>query len=171
MDYAALEGGEMTPTLQRVDLRAVLREVVRNFRTDVERQGLALQVEMPDASVWVRLDPYHVERACVHLLSNALKFTEAGTITVGVEPGDGTVAVWVEDTGIGIGSAFQPHVFDEFTQASQGYSRTHEGNGLGLTVVQRLVRQMEGTVDVSSTPGDGTRVTLRFPNEPSDEGV
>ena len=171
MDYAALEGGEMTPTLQRVDLRTVLREVVRHFRTDVERQGLTLQVEMPDAPVWVRLDPYHVERACVHLLSNALKFTEAGTITVGVEPGDGTVAVWVEDTGIGIGSEFQPHVFDEFTQASQGYSRTHEGNGLGLTVVQRLVRQMEGGVDVSSTPGDGTRVTLRFPNEPSDEGV
>jgi len=171
MDYAALEGGEMTPTLQRVDLRAVVREVVRDFQSDAEQEGLVLQSEIPDAPVRGRLDPYHVERACVHLLSNALKFTEAGTITVGVEPGAGTVAVWVEDPGIGIDPAFQPHVFDEFTQASRGYSRTHEGNGLGLTVVQRLVRQMEGTVEVSSTPGDGTRVTLRFPNDPLDEGL
>jgi len=163
MDFAALEGGEMPPTPQLLDLREAVVAVADAFRADAERAGLSLATRMPDAPVPARLDAHHVERIGTHLMSNALKFTEEGTVTVGVgHEGDG-VRFWVEDTGIGIEPDAQPHVFDEFAQASTGYDRTHEGNGLGLTIVRRLVEQMGGTVRVDSTPGTGTRVTVCVP--------
>ena len=166
MDFAALEGGEMSPTPRLIDLRSVVEKAAGTFQSDAEREGLTLRTAMPDEPVSARLDPYHTERICVHLLSNAVKFTESGTVTIGGAPSDDGVGLWVEDTGIGIDPSFQPDVFDEFTQSSSGFARTHDGNGLGLTVVRRLVRQMDGTVEVDSTPGQGTRVTVRVPHAP-----
>lgn len=169
MDFAALEAGEMTPTPRLIDLRSVVKKAVGNFESDADREELALRVERPDSPVSAQLDPYHAERICVHLLSNAFKFTEAGAVTIGVEQTDARIALWVEDSGIGIDPALQPQVFDEFAQASRGNERTHEGNGLGLTIVRRLAHQMDGTVHMNSTPGQGTRVTVRFPPAPVSE--
>lgn len=163
MDFAALEGGEMRPAPQLLDLREAVPAVAEAFRTEAERAGLSLATCMPDAPVPARLDAHHIQRIGAHLMSNALKFTQEGTVTVGAAREDDGVRFWVEDTGIGIEPDAQPHVFDEFAQASTGYDRTHEGNGLGLTIVRRLTQQMGGTVQVDSTPGTGTRVTLRFP--------
>jgi signal transduction histidine kinase len=169
MDFAALEGGEMTPTFRLIDLRSAVEKAARNFQADAEREGLTLRTAMADGPVSGRLDPYHTERICVHLLSNAVKFTESGTVTIGVEQTDDGVALWVEDSGIGIDPAFQPQVFDEFAQSSSGVARTHDGNGLGLTIVRRLVQQMDGTIELDSTPGQGTRVTVRFSQTPLGE--
>jgi len=72
--------------------------------------------------------------------------------------------VWVRDSGIGIAPNALSHVEEEFFQASRGLNRSHEGNGLGLTIVSRLVQRMGGTISIDSTPDEGTCVTVRFPS-------
>jgi signal transduction histidine kinase len=98
-------------------------------------------------------------------MSNAVKFSEDDgvPIRIGARADGGAAVLWVEDEGIGIDPSFQPHVYDEFSQASSGYDRTHDGNGLGLTITKRLVDRMGGSIDLDSTPGEGTRVTVRLP--------
>jgi len=162
MDFAELEAGETAPTPNVFDACEVASKVAGNFRADAERKGLHLRVDCPDAPVAVKIDSYLVERILTHLVSNAVKFTEQGTVTVGVRKTGADVELWVEDTGIGIDPAFQPHVYEEFTQASTGATRTHDGLGLGLPIAKRLTEQMDGTIELESTPGEGTRMTIRF---------
>ena len=166
MDFAELEGGQMAFTPRDFDLRSLLSSAVDDVRDLAERKNLVLTLDLPESPVSVRLDQHYVRRICIHLLSNALKFTdtEEATITIGGRAeDDDTVSLWVEDSGIGIHPAFQSRMFDEFVQASSGNDRTHEGNGLGLTIVKRLVDRMDGTIDVDSAPGEGTCVTVHLP--------
>ena len=164
MDFAELEGGGATPTPQAFDARTVVQKVAGSFRRDAERTGLDLTTEMPDAPVTVVLDQYLVERIGTHLVSNGIKFTEEGTVTLGVRTTRAGVELWVEDTGIGMTPAVQARAHEEFVQASTGDDRTHEGNGLGLTIVRRFAERMGGHVEIESTPGTGTCVTVRLPH-------
>ncbi len=171
MDFAKLEGDQASLSSTAFDLRAAVHEVASDHRTAAERKRLSLSVDRPADPINVVLDQHYVKRICTHLLSNAVKFTDegGGAITIGVRADDDTVTLWVEDSGIGIDPSFQPHVYDEFAQSSSGNDRTHEGNGLGLTITKRLVERMEGTIDLDSTPGEGTCVTVRLPRTQSEE--
>jgi PAS domain S-box-containing protein len=181
MDFAELEAGTLTPAPVAVDLRDVVRGVAGDVRDEAARKDLALEVDTPDTPVRARLDKHLVERICVHLVDNAVKFTESGTVTIGVREEDGpdrggddgrlrgrnpAPTLWVEDTGVGIAPDFLPRATEEFTQASTGNDRTHDGNGLGLTIVEGLVHRMGGTLDIESEPGHGTLVTVRLPAQP-----
>jgi PAS domain S-box-containing protein len=169
MDFAELEGGEITPTPHSVAVEDVAVSVVNTFQEQARRRDVTLQVDSPDETVSVELDKHFLERILTHLVSNAVKFNEeGGTVKIGIRVRDETFELCVEDTGIGIPPEAQDEVFDEFYQVSTGDDRTHDGNGIGLTIVQRMVRRMGGTVDLQSTPGEGTRVTVRLPRDASD---
>jgi signal transduction histidine kinase len=163
MDFAELEGGAGTVSPTPLRPEAVIRSVVNEFRERARRNDIDMVVKVSDALGTVSLDEYRMERVLTHLVHNAVKFTEAGTVTVRAEERSGAVVVEVIDTGVGIDPSFLPSVFDEFAQGSTGYDRSHEGNGLGLTVAKRLVEHMGGTIEVDSTPGEGTCVTVRLP--------
>ena len=163
MDFAELEGDEHATSPEATQLEAVVRSVMNGFREGARRKGIELTVEVPDGLDSVPLDEHRVERVLTHLLHNAVKFTEEGRVTARVEERSDAVVFRVLDTGIGIEPSFLPRVFDEFAQASTGYDRSYEGNGLGLTVAKRLVEQMDGTIEVDSTPGEGTCVTVCVP--------
>jgi PAS domain S-box-containing protein len=162
MDFAELEADDRSVTVAPVQLREVVRSVVNDFREQARRKEIDLSVEVPEHMSSVVLDRYRVERILTHLLHNAIKFTDEGSVTVAADVEDEVVTLQVTDTGVGIDPAFQSQVFDEFAQQSSGYDRTHEGNGLGLTVVKRYVDEMGGEIDLDSEPGDGTRVTVRL---------
>jgi PAS domain S-box-containing protein len=162
MDFAELEADDRSVTVASVQLREVVRSVVNDFREQARRKEIDLSVEVPEHMSSVVLDRYRVERILTHLLHNAIKFTDEGSVTVAADVEDEVVTLQVTDTGVGIDPAFQSQVFDEFAQQSSGYDRTHEGNGLGLTVVKRYVDEMGGEIDLDSEPGDGTRVTVRL---------
>jgi signal transduction histidine kinase len=121
--------------------------------------------------VTAELDRHFVERVLTHLVSNAVKFTEAGSVVVTLRAETNRVKLQVNDTGIGMDPDVIPRLFDEFAQASSGYNRTHEGNGLGLTIVRRLVDRMNGALDVDSAPEEGTCVTVRLPTATSSDDV
>jgi len=99
-------------------------------------------------------------------VNNALKFTEEGEVRVGVRRDGDAVQLRVEDTGIGIGSDFLPHLFDAFTQESDGMNRTYEGTGLGLTITKRLTELMGGTISVETEKGRGSVFTASFARTP-----
>lgn len=171
MDFAELEGGQASLTPKEFDLRSVVHSVADDFRESIKRKDLSLSIDRPADPIRVVLDRHYVKRICTHLMSNAVKFTEEGDgeITVGVRSDDSTVHLWVDDPGIGIAPSFLPNVYDEFTQSSSGNDRTHEGNGLGLTITKRLVDGMDGSIDIDSTPGEGTCVTVRLPRLQSND--
>jgi hypothetical protein len=108
-------------------------------------------------------DRYAIERVLINLASNAIKFTKRGGVTVLLDADDAVVRLTVRDTGIGIAPDFMPHLFDAFKQASTGYSRSHEGSGLGLTIVQRVVELLGGRITVESKPGWGSTFAVAFP--------
>src|SRR5262249_34904909 len=137
------------------------------FRSAVEKGGLAFRVECkhPREPVWVDRDMW--EKIVLNLLSNAFKFTFTGEIAVRLR-GEGVSAVLeVADTGIGIAESDLPRIFDRFHRIHGVRSRTHEGSGIGLSLVHDIVRLHGGTMKATSAPHRGTtfRVELPFGHE------
>ncbi len=99
----------------------------------------------------------------VNLLDNAVRYTEHGGITLGAAAEDGAVALWVEDTGIGIAEEHLDRVFERFYVVDPARSRELGGTGLGLAIVKHIAALHGGRVDVVSRPGQGTRFTFRLP--------
>jgi len=163
MDFAELEGRTDASTPHSFSLRNVIRSVANDFRKRARRKEIELTVDVEGSLGSVCLHEHRVERILTHLVHNAVKFTDEGRVAVCAETTSAVVTLQVCDTGTGIDPAFLPKVFDEFAQASSGFDRTHEGNGLGLTVVQRFVEEMEGDIDIESEPGEGTCVTVSLP--------
>ena len=126
-------------------------------------QGLDFVVEVPEEPVVSVLDQRCLNRIVSNLVSNAVKFTDAGTITVQVAREKEDALIRVVDTGVGISDQFIPFLFDEFKQESTGLSRSHEGSGLGLAITRRLVELMHGSISAQSEKGAGTTFTVRFP--------
>jgi PAS domain S-box-containing protein len=168
LDLARLESGNATLDLQPLDVAAEARDAVELLGSSAREKGLALDVQAGDGAPHARLDREALQRILANLVSNAVKYTEVGGVTVGIARDGGDVVLTVCDTGIGIADDFLPRIFDEFEQASSGVARSHEGVGLGLAITRRLVALMHGTIAVESAPGEGSRFEVRFPAAPAE---
>ena len=165
LDLSHLEAGVAHLTPGRVDVIATTRGVVEQYRPDARSAGIALSLQAPDAPLPATLDASALHRILANVLDNALKFSPSGgTVTVRVTDATDAVRVEIADTGIGIDPAFLDRIFEPFEQESTGLRRSHEGVGIGLAVTQHLVRLMNGTIAVDSTPGEGTTVTVHLPS-------
>ena len=99
-----------------------------------------------------------------NVIGNAVKFSEEGdAISIRARTDEDYVTVEVEDEGIGMNPDEVPDLFEAFQQGSTGFARTYEGAGLGLTVVNQLLNQIGGTIEIDTEPGEGTRVAIRLP--------
>lgn len=125
--------------------------------------GVDFIIDLPEDPLVAQLDQKCLNRIVTNLVSNAIKFTDSGSITVCVQKAGDRIEVKVVDTGVGIGADFVPFLFDEFKQESTGLSRSHEGSGLGLAITRRLVELMDGTITVDSRKGKGSDFTVSFP--------
>ncbi len=165
LDLAQIEAGQMRPVPYPVDARALPDAAVRDVRSLARAKGVALVTDMPADLPVAMLDAGLVDRIVCNLLGNAVKFTERGTVTLRARHDAGLLEIEVANTGIGILPAALPYLFDEFQQVSEGDGRTHEGNGLGLAIVQRVAALIGGRVAVESAIGRGTafRVVLPAP--------
>jgi len=164
LDLSQLEAGLMEMDLQAVNCRELVREVVESFEVKAMREDIDLRVETSDDAVIARGDRAALQRVILNLISNAVKFTEAGgRVTVRTQDRSDEVAITVEDTGIGIDADFLPHLFDAFTQESSGNAREFEGSGLGLTITYQLVQLMGGSITVESEKGRGTTFQVVIP--------
>ncbi|MFC9408219.1 ATP-binding protein [[Kitasatospora] papulosa] len=175
LDVAKAESGRLEPHMAQVDLRAVLGQL----RGTLKGYGAQGEVELSVATSGLPLvtDEVMLTRILRNLLSNALKFTEHGTVSLEVEaedgPGGDHVVFTVTDTGIGIPEEEQEQIFEEFYQVRGPHQRGRSGTGLGLPYARRLTELLGGSLVLTSGPGQGTRVTVRLPagQAPADAGA
>lgn len=165
LDFARIEAGRVQAQYQWTDLAQFTAELASTFRSATDRAGLSLVTNcFPlDQAVFVDRDMW--EKVILNLLSNAFKFTFEGGITVSTrtaEDGSGAF-ISVRDTGIGISEEELPRLFERFHRVEGARGRTHEGTGIGLALVQELVRLHGGTIQVISQPGVGTEFVIRLP--------
>lgn len=169
LDVAKIEAGRLEITSHPVDLRRLAREVVDLLTPGLGDGDVRIVLDV-DAQVPSRVhaDGARLRQVLLNLLGNAVKFTEVGTITLGVEvrgepaPGRIGLRLAVADTGIGIAPEVLPRLFTPFTQADDTTSRRYGGTGLGLAIVRQLVELMGGRVEVTSSPGRGSCFTVEL---------
>ncbi|HET9624795.1 MAG TPA: ATP-binding protein [Kofleriaceae bacterium] len=163
LDFSRIEAGRVQASYAPVDLAALTRELAATFRAAIERAGLRLRVACEALDEPIFVDREMWEKIVLNLLSNAFKFTFEGEIAVELARAGGHVELRVADTGVGIAAADLPRVFERFHRVEGVRARTHEGTGIGLALVQDLVKLHGGTIDATSTPGVGTTFRVRIP--------
>ncbi|HET8701461.1 MAG TPA: HAMP domain-containing sensor histidine kinase, partial [Nitrococcus sp.] len=163
LDFSRIEAGRAQACYEPTDLARFSAELASNFRSACERVGLALVVDCPPLPEPVYVDRDMWEKILLNLLSNAFKFTFEGEIAVCLAAVDGAAELTVRDTGVGIPEAELPRLFKRFHRIEGQRSRTYEGSGIGLSLVQELVRLHGGTLRAESTAGQGTGFTVRIP--------
>ena len=163
LDFSRIEAGRMQASYEPADIAQVTAELASVFRSAVDRAGLAFEVDCPPLPEPVYLDRGMWEKVVLNLLSNALKFTFDGSIRVAVRAEGGQAVVTVADTGIGVPEQEMPRLFERFHRIENARSRSNEGSGIGLALVQELVQLHGGTITASSTEGEGTTFTIRLP--------
>ncbi|MFE9427394.1 hybrid sensor histidine kinase/response regulator [Kitasatospora sp. NPDC006697] len=173
LDVAKAESGTLEPAWAPLDLRAVLAHLEGTLR-GLARPGVTLVVEAPEHVGPLLGDETMLTRILRNLLSNALKFTEAGSVRLAArldgpaEPGrPAQLVLTVSDTGIGIPADQQERVFEEFYQVRGAHQRGRPGTGLGLPYARRLVGLLGGTIRLDSAPGCGTTITVTLPSRPA----
>jgi PAS domain S-box-containing protein len=163
LDFSRIEAGRMQASYEPADIAQVTAELASVFRSAVDRAGLAFQVDCPPLPEPVYLDLGLWEKVVLNLLNNALKFTFDGTIRIAVYADGGRAVVTVADTGIGVPEQEMPRLFERFHRIENARSRSNEGSGIGLALVQELIQLHGGTITASSTEGAGTTFAIRLP--------
>jgi PAS domain S-box-containing protein len=168
LDLSKIEAGRFQIELRNCELAAVLDSVEAMMRTLAERKGLEFKViKSPDVPDLMNTDSSRLRQCLVNLISNAIKFTQAGHVHVRVfldgERSDPCLRLDVEDTGIGIPFEKQEAVFEAFAQADGTTTRKYGGTGLGLTITKKLIGLLGGTVFLRSQPGQGSVFSLTMP--------
>ena len=163
LDFSRIEAGRVQASYQPTDLAAYTKELASVFRSAMERAGMRFVVDCPPLSELACIDRDMWEKIVLNLLSNAFKFTFEGEIAVTLHEADGQAVLAVGDTGTGITQEQLPHIFERFHRIEGTRARTHEGTGIGLALVQELVKLHGGTVEVESTEGVGTTFIVTLP--------
>ncbi len=165
LDFSRLEAGRVEAHFEPTDLAGFTAELASNFRSAMDRAGLGFEVDCRPLPAPVHVDPDMWEKIVLNLLSNAFKFTIDGKVSVelGPSPDDASARLVIRDTGIGIPADELPHLFERFHRVSGAQGRTIEGSGIGLALVQELVKLQGGTIAVDSTPGEGTAMIVTVP--------
>lgn len=162
LELSRIESGAAPLNFHQLDAVGLARDSVRRFAQQAERAGVALTADCQDEPLMIIGDGERLERALGNFIANAIKFTRSGgTITVSVAQEEGSVAICVRDTGVGIEPDQQARVFERFYKADRG--RGSGGTGLGLAIVKHIVQAHEGSVSVESRPGRGSTFTMRLP--------
>jgi signal transduction histidine kinase/DNA-binding response OmpR family regulator len=163
LDFSRIEAGRARACYRPTDAAALTRELAGAFRSAIEHAGIAFDVRCDAVAGEVFLDRDMWEKIVLNLLSNALKFTFAGSIRVELRQVGDHMQLDVRDTGTGIPAAELPHIFERFHRVEGARSRTLEGTGIGLALTHELVRMHGGTITASSRVDQGSTFTVRIP--------
>jgi two-component system CheB/CheR fusion protein len=167
LELSRLRSGKLTLNSETVSVMTAINNAVETVRADAEVKDIALDINPPAEPLFVNGDLLRLEQIVWNLLTNAVKFTpDGGKVTVRLERGNNQAILIVEDTGQGIEASFLPNVFEMFRQGDARASREHAGMGIGLALVQQLVKLHGGSVVAFSAGlGRGTRFTVSLPEK------
>jgi signal transduction histidine kinase/ActR/RegA family two-component response regulator len=163
LDFSRIEAGRIQAVYQPTDLATLTSEIASVFHSAMDNAGLQFSVECQPIGEPVYVDRDMWEKVVLNLLSNAFKFTFEGGVAVTLKPVDGAVELQVRDTGVGIAEDQLERVFERFHRIEGTHARTYEGTGIGLALVQELVKLHGGSVRVESALGQGSTFTVTIP--------
>lgn len=169
LTLSQLEAGKIKPKAERGDLVPLIREVAESFWPRAAEKGIGIETDLPDSLVFTT-DHKLIRQIVAQLTDNAIKFTNAGSITIRAEAPSmpaGDLLLMVRDSGIGIPAQNIEMIFQEFRQVSEGLGRQFQGAGLGLTITRKIVGLFGGTIHLESEPGKGSVFTVSIPGDPS----
>ncbi|WP_046111642.1 ATP-binding protein [Aquincola tertiaricarbonis] len=168
LDMSKLESGTLTLVPDSVPLARLLHDIEALMKPQAAAKGLALRIGIePGLPERVTADATRVKQVLFNLISNAIKFSDAGSVTVSAGLSHGQLAFSVTDTGIGMDDATMARLFQRFTQGDTSRSRRHGGTGLGLEISRNLARLMGGDIRVSSRAGQGSTFVFVLPLKPA----
>jgi len=163
LDFSRIEAGRVVATYVPSDLQQVTADLASVFESAMEKGGLAYVLDLHDLGEPVHIDRDMWEKIVFNLLSNAFKFTLQGSVTVELRRHEGMARLSVSDTGAGIPAHELPRMFERFHRIEGAPGRTYEGTGIGLALIQELVRLHGGAIAVHSVEGEGTRFDVDLP--------
>ncbi|MBR9974953.1 MAG: PAS domain S-box protein [Bacteroidetes bacterium] len=168
IEISRIETGEMDVILEDVDIAEVVENQLAFFRPQAEAKGLSLRLAVWDdgGNPVQRTDRHKLEGTLGNLINNAIKFTDHGEIELFYVRHDGTMEFAVRDTGCGIPAERIDSIFERFVQVDMQLTRKHEGSGLGLPIVKAYIDALGGSINVSSTVGEGSTFTFTIPIQP-----
>ena len=164
LDLSKVEAGQMEVELEPIELEPLLEEAINQLRPLADAKPLELVLDPAAPGIWIRADRRRFLQVMLNLLSNAIKFTPPGgkVRVTGVRAGR-TAEISVIDNGIGIPTAEQQRIFEEFTQVDRQATQSTEGTGLGLALSRRLLQLMRGSIQVESQEGSGSTFRVILP--------
>lgn len=160
LDISRLDAGALTPHIEPINLTRLIRALAEQVKPVADQRNLALRIFAPEQDAWVLSDSQWLRRILQNLLSNALRYTREGGVLLGIRRQKGLWRVDITDTGPGIPVGKQVHIFEEFQHGSEVSPWGEKGMGLGLAIVDRMVRQLKHTINLRSTPGRGSCFSL-----------
>ena len=173
LDFSKIEAGKLELANETFSISSLGRQLVRIFSASANQKGLDLTVSLAgDLPEYISCDQQRLSQVIANLISNAIKFTTHGTISLEIScdqgelkesPGKALLRILVTDTGVGIHADKQEQIFESFTQLESFSTRTVSGTGLGLPICRRLLGLMGGSIEVSSVPGSGAVFTVLLP--------
>ena len=173
LDLSKIEAGKMSCDSSVIGLGSVLGECVSQLSVQAGNRGISISYEKRhDEEARVNGDRKRLNQVFINLISNAIKYTgEGGRILVSSAIEEDRVRIDVADNGIGIAEEYLDRIFDSFVRVESGLSRESEGTGLGLAITKKIVEAHGGTIEVQSSPGEGSNFIVRLPLARGGEGI
>ncbi len=164
LDVAKMETGNLSLEAVPLDLRSTMRDVSRLWEEQARGRGIGFEVDLEQCPAMIEGDAARLRQIVFNLLSNALKFTAEGVVTLRVDTTPAQqLRIAVSDTGIGIPADKLDIIFESFRQVDAGTTRQYGGTGLGLSICRNLARAMGGEIAVTSVPGEGSTFAVTLP--------
>ncbi|WP_162903160.1 ATP-binding protein [Taibaiella koreensis] len=164
LEFSRIEAGRIQARFCPEDIATITRDLASGFRSVMEKAGLAFRVQCDTVSLPVYIDYEMWEKIVLNLLSNAFKYTMEGSVTLSLQEKESMIVLRVQDTGIGIPETELPRMFERFHRVEGSAGRTHEGTGIGLSLIHELVKIHKGNIRISSTEGKGSTFTVTIPS-------
>lgn len=165
LELSKIEEGRISVEFEWIDLTEVMENVLTRATSEAEKTGLKLQVSYEEEIPLFYGDGLRTEQIFFNLVENAIRYTDKGTISVHIKHVNDKIQIVISDTGKGIPENELPFIFERFYRMDKSRSRESGGSGLGLPIVKQLVELQNGTIDVFSRLGEGTRFEINFPVE------
>jgi len=165
LDISKIEAGQLQVAYDNFNLRITIEKAVESARPLADKKGIEITCAIAAEISTIMGDHRRVEQILLNLISNAVKFTEKGSVKIECEPEGKNVTIRVIDTGIGIKTEDMDKIFEAFRQIDSGLTRKYDGTGLGLSISKRLVELMWGQIRVTSVWGSGSVFSFSLPKE------
>lgn len=177
LDYNKIESGNIEFDYEDFDLRQLIKDLYKTLEIKAQQKNLELIIDIDEKIPSIlRTDTLRLEQVLYNMLSNAIKFTPSGFVSLKIEkksdePGDSNILFEVKDTGIGIAEDRLDAIFEKFTQAEVSTSRKYGGSGLGLSICKKLIELQGGTISAKSKPGKGSVFTFMLEMKPGENKI